>query len=272
MSDALERTVRQGMAGLLSSFVVQMCYTNRDRPSEVVESFSGILLRHEDRKLVVTAAHCVKSAEERQKVRGPFIIRSGLDMAQIFAHAQDPTLLRLEEARTHPQHPDVSWIEIHPDPSLIAQKNFLEPSRMGPALEGGGWLLNGYPSSGLRVSEPSREGRKISIEVRRDLTVLGVVPRSPSKELADPAEGGYLYFDYPDEGDPIFGRQERGYPDAPGMSGGALWWVGPQLKENALFPEGDWRLVGIQASWCRRPRYLKVVDVTQLLELLDSVP
>ncbi len=269
VSDAVNRTVENGLAGLLISNVVQMCYvTGQGNDLQLQQTFSGILVRYGDKHLIVTADHCLADRDSllTKGTRGPFVLRTGNTVILDMAGNQDATILCFCQS----QNPavDVAWMEIRPDEYLRTNHFFVEQSRLGLPPKPGYFVLTGYPSSGTRQEEVFRSYRAFMRMqgIRRDVHFLQV---GALRE-----DVSHRWFNYPEEGTPVFGRDEPGYPDPPGMSGGALWWVEQKptsdLTSNSLFPEGDWRLVGIQSTWHPGERWVKVVKVTELTQMLES--
>jgi hypothetical protein len=224
---------------------------------------SGTCVRIGGRYFVATAAHVVQHKETETFFIGTPVRSNGV--------------LRIinRGSRGGPQGEDldVAWLELHPRAAAAAERNFLDVARMRTHASGDGetdLLVFGAPANEMVVGREDDGSPFFQPHASWWLARALMDPRDLG-EAADFEKRMYLEWPRSRLG---HNGETYPYPEAPGMSGGAVWAV------NASAP--SWRpeniqFVGVEYSWKTGGgaayRFLRAFQAQVWLEMVaDDLP
>ena len=202
---------------------------------------SGVLVNYQGRHIVATAKHCI---ENKPRVFVPTV--------RIGSHETVRTRqLRVIRVELHDEL-DIGYLEIEDPNCHELQTNQLCQKR----IMGGMVHVIGYPSVMAFVDWSSM-----------NFSVCGAAFGTTLIEETDE----YLKFDYPKQGSKFDPVQKAWmpslFPESPhGFSGGGCFGVASSIVRRVQIIE--YKLLGIQYAWSEDGRWVKVIPISHLCDLL----
>ena len=154
------------------------------------------------------------------------------------------------------------YLKLSPEKVEQIGKDFIGIDRISSSV-------NGYKVELVVVSGYPAEFSSFDKE-KKHLNVMPIAYHTHSLNVE--SVGGIathdLYFDYPEDGNEIFGEFTfNKLPDAPGLSGGGFWSTHITKKEG-LWTTNDMKLIGIDESWHEHERWIRGTQIQHWLNLI----
>jgi hypothetical protein len=236
-----------------------------DRKGVATSVASSVLLRLNERQLIVTADHAIKGAVGERGTQLSMMVAN--QIAEPGTDANEAHLSALPIALAHRHHDlamaeldDIEPARLLPAPALFISERNLLPRRLPVRRP---YLVAGYPI-GLqrrRISEQTYKSQYYGV------SVVEATPGEYDQHNFNAAD--YLLLNF-DQEKPIDGAKGRRPPHPQGMSGGGVWAYGNVC--DRVTPDNLLKLAGIVIEYREQPvPVLIAVRVGAVIDLADRI-